>query len=298
MRWRGRRGVIAVALCLVGLPALIDTARADPFALRIGVYHNPPKVLEAGDGLSGIFGDVINAVAQREGWQLEPVSCVWHECLEQLAEGELDLLPDTALSQSRERDLQFHEVPVLRSWSQLYSDRRYDITSLLDLEGLRIAVVRDSVQQQYLSQLMDSFALRVDWLPVSSFESGFDAVQSGRADVVAANNFYGDLRARELKLHVTPVIFQPAALYVAARPGLDPRVLSTLDEYLRDWQGTPGSPWYQAMEHWGVFAEEFPLPTSLYWLAGLSSAGGYPRLAGGRPAAAAPSTDPEPSRPE
>ena len=274
MRWRGRRGVIAVALCLVGLPALIDTARPDPLALRIGVYHNPPKVLEAGGGLSGIFGDVINAVAQREGWQLEPVSCVWHECLEQLAEGELDLLPDTALSQSRERELQFHKVPVLRSWSQLYSDRRYDITSLLDLEGLRIAVVRDSVQQQYLSQLMDSFALLVDWLPVSSFESGFDAVQSGRADVVAANNFYGDLRARELKLHVTPVIFQPAALYVAARPGLDPRVLSTLDEYLRDWQGTPGSPWYQAMEHWGVFAEEFPLPTSLYWLAGLSSAGG------------------------
>lgn len=270
----GGKAVVVAGLCLLGLLVLVAPSRSDAPVLRIGVYHNPPKVLEAGGEVSGIFGDVINAIAQREGWRVKSVPCVWHKCLQQLEEGELDLLPDTALSQSRERKLQFHQVPVLRSWSQLYSNRSYDITSLLDLKGLRIAVVRDSVQQQYLGDLLDSFALRVDWLPVSSFENGFEAVQSGRADVVAANNFYGDLQARELKLHVTPVVFQPAALYVAARPGLDPGLLSVFDDYLREWQGEPGSPWYQAMERWGVFAAEPRIPASLYWLVGLAVTAG------------------------
>lgn len=257
------------------LPSLLlpTVSLSEAPVLRVGVYHNPPKIMQTEGELSGIFGDVLREVAQREDWQVEVVPCVWHDCLQRLQAGELDLLPDTALSQSRDRALQFHATPVLRSWSQLYSGRAHNITSLLDLQGLRLAVVQESVQQDYLQSLLDSFALSVDWVPVSSFEAGFEAVRSGQADVVAANNFYGDLRARELGLHVTPVIFQPAALYFAGSPGLDSTLLATLDTYLQQWQENPDSPWHLAMQRWGLFAVAPRTPVQVYWALGIAATG-------------------------
>ena len=257
-------------LAILALPVL---SHSDSPVLRIGVYENPPKVVQVNGQLSGIFGDVLQEIARREGWQIEAHPCVWQECLRRLEAGELDLLPDTALSQPRDRILGFHDIPVLRSWSQLYSARSQHITSLLDLQGLRLAVVEGSVQQDYLRDLTESAALQVEWVPVGSFAEGFDAVRGGQADMVAANSLYGDQRARELNLHVAPVVFQPVALYFSARPGIDPALLATLDRYLQDWQARPGSPWFQVMERWGVFAARDRLPMLVYWLVGAALLG-------------------------
>src|SRR5690606_39817900 len=53
---------------------------ADAGVLRVGVYHNPPKVFADKDGRpSGIFGDLLTAIAAREDWRLEPVPCTWNQ---------------------------------------------------------------------------------------------------------------------------------------------------------------------------------------------------------------------------
>lgn len=269
---RYRKSLCWWLLLALALP-LFATSRSDSPVLRVGVYHNPPKILEVDGKLSGLFGEILYEVAEREEWQIEVVPCVWHKCLQRLYSGDLDLLPDTALSQSRDQNLLFHEIPVLRSWSQLYSSRAHNITSLLDLQDLRLAVVEGSIQQGYLMSLLESFAMRVEWMPVSTFDEGFAAVHTGQADVVVANNFYGDLQARKLGLHVTPVLFQPAALYFAGRPGLDPTLLKTLDRYLHEWQSSAGSPWQLAMERWGLFVVDAGVSPQVWWIAGIAMLG-------------------------
>lgn len=67
---------------------------ADDRTLRIGVYENAPKIFISESGKpAGIFIDIIENIAEREGWRLRYVPGSWGEGLDRLAKGEIDLMP-------------------------------------------------------------------------------------------------------------------------------------------------------------------------------------------------------------
>ena len=89
-----RRLLLAAAL-LLGGPVSAET-------VRVGVYANEPKLLLNADGhLSGIFGELLEQIAEAEGWTLQAVPCEWQQCLEQTRDGTIDLMPDVAWSEER-----------------------------------------------------------------------------------------------------------------------------------------------------------------------------------------------------
>lgn len=237
-------------LAIIASLAVAKAAVAQPSTLRIGVYENPPKLLLIDGQISGIFGDLILQIASREGWQIEAIPCTWNECLQLLQRGDIDLMPDVALSNERDDTLLFHETPFLHSWSQLYGKRTLKVTTLLDLNKVRIAVLENSIQETYLADITKNFGLDVTLVPVSSFDEGFQAVLWDRAEAVAANHLYGDLKARDLGLEPTPVMFQPARLFVVAtQPEMQP-ILDKIDEHLQEWQEDPQSPLYVTLKKW------------------------------------------------
>lgn len=145
---------------LLGLPAPLLAQ----LQLRVGSYDNPPKVISnAQHPLGGIFGELLEEIAQAEGWQLHRVPCQWQECLQALQDGRIDLMPDVAWSEERSRVMDFHATPVLYSWSQLYSRKSQAAQSLLDLQGARIAVLQGSVQQHYLAEQLAASPYRLNW---------------------------------------------------------------------------------------------------------------------------------------
>ncbi|MAK55721.1 MAG: hypothetical protein CML17_07755, partial [Pusillimonas sp.] len=79
-------------LCFLFLFSAISV-QAQP--LRVGVYHNPPKIFISPQGkITGIFGDLVNKMAETQGWEIEVVPCSWEECLRLTQNGEIDLMPD------------------------------------------------------------------------------------------------------------------------------------------------------------------------------------------------------------
>lgn len=256
---------LALAACLCFCQASFAyNIQAQPQVIRVGVYENPPKVMFENGQISGIFGDLLQEMAQREGWQIESVTCEWNDCLQLLNEGAIDIMPDVALNQQRDDSFIFHQTPVLHSWSQLYGERSLQISSLLDLEGVRIAVLEDSIQQAYLADIATNFGLNVSFVAVRSFEQGFQAVLAKQADVVASNHLYGDRRARELDLEPTPVMFQPSRLYfVTANSQFQP-VITTIEGYISDWRQDGRSPFYQILQRWRAMPADSPtFPYSL-----------------------------------
>ena len=148
-----------VALCYVlGWSAL---AQGDT-SLRVGVYHNPPKLFAGEQGqLRGVLGELLEAMAQQEQWQLESRLCDFQQCLTLLEQGEIDLLPDVAWSEERAGRFAFHREPVMHSWSQLYQANDNRVEAILDLEQQRVAVVDGSIQQSYLAAVTERFDIRV-----------------------------------------------------------------------------------------------------------------------------------------
>lgn len=243
--WR----VVALCLCVLlwGVPAW------GAEKVRVGVYENSPKVgLSPSGKAEGIFVDLIEGMAAIEGWEVEYVEGTWAEGLERLARGEIDLMPDVALTQEREAIYAFHQEPVLSSWNQVYTRRGSGLRSMLDLEGKRVAVLAGSVQERQFEQMAASFSLVVEWIPLQDYDAAFAAVEQGRADAVVTNRFFGVRNAPRYGLEDTAIIFSPSKLYFAAPREGRPELLRAIDRHLIAFKKDSGSLYYKSLRRWSV----------------------------------------------
>jgi len=225
-----------------------------PREVRVGVYDNPPKIQLDADGvrLGGIFGDLLQTIAGDAGWTLHSVPCKWEACLEALRTGQIDILPDVAYTELRDLSLDFHKTPVLNAWSTLYAPESHPISSVLALDGKRIAVLAGSIQADYdyLSRLLDDFGVSATLVPVPTLEAGFEQTAAGQMDAAVANNYFGVQHAAGFGLSSSAVVFQPARLYFATADGRNGDLLATIDRYLDMWKADAQSPYFAAVNRW------------------------------------------------
>lgn len=86
--------LLVVALLL---PVFSAAVQAEQRTLRVGVGSNPPIAFRDSSGaMQGIAVDVLNYVAQQEGWRLEYVHDEWPAIFAMLERGEIDLLTGVA----------------------------------------------------------------------------------------------------------------------------------------------------------------------------------------------------------
>ncbi|BCU05790.1 hypothetical protein Atep_04670 [Allochromatium tepidum] len=148
-----RRAVLSLAAVLpaAGLAWNWPVPRldgGDHRLVRVGLYQNAPKVYSDADGRpTGLFVELLEAMASAEGWRLSYEPCQWAECLDRLERGELDPMPDVAFSGERAQRFDFHQVSVASSWSQIYSRPELPIHTINDLAGKRVAVLQGGIQQ-------------------------------------------------------------------------------------------------------------------------------------------------------
>jgi len=265
LRGRSRpRAAIAGALLTI-LAGLSPGVWARDTPLRVGVYENPPKITLGPDGApSGLFGDVLQAMAVREGWTLKAVPCQWQNCLTLLREGKIDLLPDVAYSPEREASFDFHKVPALLSWSAVFVPLGGHMESLLDLEGKRLAVLDGSIQAEFVRRMLKDFAVDTELVPVATLDDVFLSIETGRADAGVANHLTGASYVQQRRASQTPIVFQPVQLFFAASKDHHAGVLARIDDYLTQWVRTPDSPYALAEEQWISTAPAKRLPTWVF----------------------------------
>ncbi|BEV15780.1 EAL domain-containing protein [Herbaspirillum sp. DW155] len=267
-RWRGLLALLWMLLsCTVMMAAQAQASTPTPDKLlTVGVYQNPPKIFFNGDGTAtGLHIDLIRLIAEREHWQLRFVPCEWQACLQQVESGQIDLLPDVAWSEQRAKVLQFPAVPALYSWSILYRNRAVAINSVFDLKNKKIGLLENSVQANYFRSLIDNSGIKVQLVPLQNIEAGFKRVSAGELDGIIASQQAGDMLADRYQLADTSIVFQPVKLFfVSSRQ--PPEVLAAIDRTLSQWQGDPGSIYFQILHKWG--RGNTVIPGFVWWLLG------------------------------
>jgi diguanylate cyclase (GGDEF)-like protein/PAS domain S-box-containing protein len=274
-----RRIALLLALLTLTVQGLLLTrATADENSLDrnrqlvVGIYQNPPKVAVSADGMpSGIFGDLLNQIALQEKWQLKPVSCDWSYCLDLLKSGDIDILPDVAFSDERAQQMSFHQTPVLYSWSRLYSLANNKISTLPDLAGKKVAVLRDSSQYHFLKNYSKQHKLDIKLQGVKSFQAAFNLVAAGQADVAAANHLFGDGQAAEFDLQVNSPRFNPVELFYATTYVKNQQTLAIIDRYIQQWQAQPQSYYFQTVNRWSKPVTAATTQVSGLWLWSIAS---------------------------
>lgn len=114
--------------------------------VRVGIYENYPKVFTTDQREpSGIFVDILESIANDEGWTLQYIHGNWAECLERLESGEIDLMMDVAYSDTRDEIYDFCDNNIVSNWAQVYTRKDLEIDILTDLEGMRISTMHGGI---------------------------------------------------------------------------------------------------------------------------------------------------------
>ena len=212
----------------------------------VGIYDNKPKIfLDTNEQPAGIFVDILRNIAEKESWKLKYVPCNWRDCLTQLQAGQIDLMPDMAYSEEREKIFAFHATPALFSWSQAYRHPDVSVVSIIDLKDKKIAVLAGSVQEIGIKEILGNFGIKADIMPTRSLDEAFVMVERHKADIALANHHFGDFHAQNYKLKDTPIVFQPAKLFFASGKDRNKDLLETIDKHLRAWQGESNSLYFE-----------------------------------------------------
>ncbi|MFW6121992.1 MAG: transporter substrate-binding domain-containing protein, partial [Petrotogales bacterium] len=174
----------------------------------VGVYQNKPKIFLDDNGEpSGLFIDLLEQIAKKEKWELKYISGSWPECLQNLAENKINLMPDVAYSEERDELFDFHSIPVLESWSRIYSSKESVIEDLTDLEGKKVAILDKSIQEDVFNQLMEGLGYEVEIIPVSSLTEAFEYARDGLVDAAIANHLFGEYYYLNYELEKTTIDF-------------------------------------------------------------------------------------------
>ena len=242
-------------------------AAAEDHLVTVGLYENAPKIFTSQSGSpAGIYVDVIQYIATKEGWTIRYLSGTWGEGLDRLAHGEVDLMPDVGYTTERAQIYSFHKIPALSSWFEVYAPKESKIKTILDLNGKRILVLDRSVQQEAFVRLSKGFGLTTTVVPVPDYRAMFELVAEGKADAAVTNSFYGLMHAKNFGLEDTAVIFEPSDLYYATTKGDPKHLLDAIDRHLADLKSDPESMYYASIKRWTSEKVHFSLPAWLQTL--------------------------------
>lgn len=226
-----------------------DTPSASEVAVKVGVYESAPIVYSRGDNTyGGPSVEILEHIARQEKWVLEFVPCDWAECLERLEKGEIDLQVYIAYSKEREKLFDYNTVPLIRNWGLIYTSPDIQVTSIFDLEGKKVAFMKDGIHTLALLNLTQKFDINIKAIPVNGVEDVLRLVESGQADAGVVNRFSGLMEAGNYKVLRTPVVFNPREIRYASTKGHNRDILAAIDTHLTQLKADHNSIYYRSFE--------------------------------------------------
>lgn len=247
---------LLLPVCLLSAPAQLH-----PREVKVGYYDNYPKVFRDDNGQpAGIFIDILEYIAREESWTLRYNFGNWDECLSLLEKGELDLMLDVAYSTNRAEIFDFTTNDVIINWAQIYTRKGLTVRNFRDLEGMRIASLRQGIHSSNFHYLAKTFGIGYTMLPQNDYASVFKAIQNGQADAGIVNRVFGLMNQHRFSVQVSPIIFSPSSLHYTVKKGQNQDLLAALDRYLPGLKQHPSSVYHQSLKKWLGETSAFRIP--------------------------------------
>lgn len=212
-------GVLTLVFGIVGASAGVAQAGEPQDALggntvRVGAVAAPPWYLKdlLSNQWTGLVPDVVNAIFEGTGVQVEYVDTQWGTAVAGLQSNRFDLLggfnntPERAKAVDFTRPMGAHKIGVLT----LANDaERYATWDKINNSGIRLAAIDGSAA----ANLLHPQLTQTQWVIVPSNDALQLEVESGRADALLTNDvqmaLYIANRGRGVMVIPTPVQEQP-----------------------------------------------------------------------------------------
>jgi diguanylate cyclase (GGDEF)-like protein/PAS domain S-box-containing protein len=240
--WRGWGGVVALAAALA-----CPLAQAQTRTLHaVGDREYPPiTYLEDGQA-RGYDVDVLKALAQVLGWDLQVELLPWDLAQRRVLVGEADLLTGMSVTAERKESWDFARPTLVRTFSLFIATTDVGIRSIDDLRGKRIGVTAGGLPRTLIGRKPDVALVIVD-----DYEDGFRRLKARSIDALAADTWVAGYIIQQQRIGGVAVAGEPFAKLeagIAVRKGnqallreidrgLDElREKGTIDEIRKRWE--------------------------------------------------------------
>lgn len=269
--------ILLITVLLLGLlppPATAWPAQQPPRTVRMALEQNPPlSAVDATGKPHGLFVDLMDEIARRQGWQVQYLGCPQAECLAMLDDHRADFLAPLAWSPERAKRFLFSEQDIVTNWGVVYEHPGSRVNSFLDLAGRRIGGVPNDIHFIRLKEQLASFGIQAVFTEYPTFDAVFAAIARGEVDAGPVGRFFAMRRAADYRVSVTPILFNPIRVHIAASPAVDPELLNQLNRAIAAVKS--GSPeWFDTIIQRHLRQKSAAsLPAWLWWaLGGMAAA--------------------------
>ena len=188
--------------------------------LRVGYYDAKPSCYQdAAGNPSGVFIEVLNALAKREKWTISYEYAPWNTLLDGLRQQENRLVPAIVRSRERESYAVFTQESVMADWGTVFSRSGAGVSSILDLEGRMVGALEDDYWYSGTGSLRDlctSFGVHPVYRFYADYSSLFSALRRGEVDAAVGSNSLGIVQDLSQPVVATSVVYNPIELRFAA----------------------------------------------------------------------------------
>lgn len=244
------------ALLVIIIIFAANISFASHFTVRVGVYQNQPLMFQNSEGKPSGFGyDILKQLADKENWDLEFKYGNWPEMFSMLKAGDVDIVFPVAFSVERTEIIQFNSENVASNWGHVYLRKGISAVSILDLNGMTIAVLKDDIYYtgKYGMQFLASaFNINVKFYEVNSYSEVFDALRKGNADAGLVSRFFGNENYAGYGLQKSPILIHPVEVRFALTKN-GPKtgtIISKLDPYIFEMKHQENSAYNNSYDKW------------------------------------------------
>ena len=180
------------------------SAAEDNLSVTVGINHAPPYRVVTDEGVSGLYVEVFNEIAQRIGWKVGYVEAPFRRLLRMMEEGYIDIMLGPLKTSEREKVMAF-VAPVFPPERKLFFYHREEnrVTAYDDLYGMKIGVLSGA---SYFEKFDTDGELSKE--PIARYESLMRMLEMGRVDVVVAPELVGRYTVNQLGIDVSESPYQ------------------------------------------------------------------------------------------
>jgi len=250
-----------LALLFAGLVSTLsgETIKA---AFIPGLY--PFSYLDENGQKTGFYIELLNALAEESGFDVEYISGNWSENFEAGKNADLDLLISVTYTEERTEYLDFLSEMVISNWTQVIKQKSAKIDSILALDNQKVGVMKYDQNGQAFLKFANRFNLKMKVTEYDSFEAMCDAINKGEILAGAIQNFF-DISPYS-QVERTSIIFNGFSTTFATAKGHNPAFMAALDKQIHIWKTDKESPYHVIFNEYFGLSPKTAIPFWIYSL--------------------------------
>ncbi len=240
--------------------------------LNVGIHELHPSCRKAGLNPMkdvGLFPNLLNHIARKEGWRINYLYGSFRELSEKLKTGAIDILAPIPYDQKAALECRFGKETVVSTWGRLFCSQGIQVDTILDLAGRSIGVLNEDPYNVQMRAMIVSFGLDSQLYEFKCYDELIKALEAGWVDIAVIDRIAAQYYQSNHRIFKTPIVLFPLELRFAASrtSGLD--IISIIDYHLRDLKNDPDSIYHRMLKStFDRFDDNSALLNGLKWISG------------------------------